>query len=601
MPSAIAQPEVIARAVLEKAPVAPPPPGSLQEAAVKIREKLNESGPRSALESMRQRKSIEQRKIDELIDTNCGTERNADGTKRRPAGSEVRGRFDEMQKWSKLSKDFLEKGYDGLDAAQKPIVKTLIEQALRAWPEADALFSGPPPMPVADKEAVIVTILKNPKYAEKVRSIFEGAIDPTKALKDTVSEAKTTLEEVRKKEEEKRNGIAKSNNEKVLVDTQLEQFRDGGGVGDGPKLQQMKAIEAELPTLKVNLIAKQDQLVEAQERVKDLERKRNVAWQRGADNTDVIDVEITTKRGEVRTLQREITEINDRVNLKTALEQEKTSLEQKKRQLEEERIKLDTELKNLTRERLESQANFSSAQLTRTSQEQDFVDSFKGVFSEATMQYLEENIAKAEEAQKKLIDEEKANTVDPEEQRILDAIETRWDKAEWQGGRLRRKINISQVRQDYPNLIAEGPRRILRDMLVSQITLLAGSPQYRAEVARIESKLNPAFVEKMQPKIVERLITRQVQTGKITEDDVRIIRESNWGQGVIQAAIKNKAELKNEIEQLIGQGALETSLWEKLKRMSNGSLLKFLLIIFGGVATLGILPAGMALKSVLKE
>lgn len=599
MSSTIAQPEAIAHAVLEKPPVAPPPPGSLQEAAVKIREKLNEGGSRSALESMRQRKPIEQRKIDELIDTNCGIERNADGTKKRPAGLEVKRRFDEMQKYAKLSKDFLEKGYDGLDVGQKPIVRTLVEQAVRAWPEADALFSGPPPMPPAEKEAIIETMLKDPKFAEKARSIFEGIIDPAKALKDTVFEAKTALEEARRKEGERKNEITKNNNEKALVNTELEQFKDGGGVGDGQKLQQIKAIEAELPTLKANLITKEDQSAEVQDRIKDSESQRRVTLQRGLD-TIPIDAELMTKRSEARTLQREIKEINDRINLKTELEQERTSLEQKKQNLEEEKMRLDAELRSLTQERFASQANFSSAQLARTSEEMDFAGSLKDVFSETTMQFMEERIASAEEVQRKLIEEERAKTTDPDEQKILDALKIRWDQENWKNGRRSYKINKFQVKEDYGNLIVEGPKRILKDILLANSGFTAGTPAYAVEAARIDAKLTDlAFVEKMQQKVVERVITRQIQVGKVTEDDVRILRESDWGKGVVQNAIKNKAELRSEIEQLYGQGALETTFWEKLKRTSNGNFLKLLLLLLGTVAL--VVPVGMAIKSTLEE
>lgn len=600
MPSTLVQPEVVARAVLEKAPVGPPAPGSPQEAAAKIRERLAES-PRSATESMRQQ-PIEQRRIDEFIDKNSGIERDARGIKKRPVGSETKNRFDQMQKYAKLGKDYLEKGYDGLDAAQKGEVRMFVERTVRAWPEAEAIFSGPPPMPAADTQAIIEEILRNPEFRTKARTIFESAIDPSKALQETaVIEARTGYEEAKRQEDEKKAEETKNNLEGTRVDDELRLFSVVGGI-DGAKLAELKGLERDLPELTMDLATKRADLEEARDDIRYYSDRRRALISRGQDTTEIENT-LREKQTATRTFQREITGIQDKINRKQVLEDEREELTRKKQEIDAKKSPLKEEIKVLTQDRLRAQADYASVQLTRTSQEQDFVDSLKNVFSETTMQYMEDKIAAAEQAQSQLIDEEKAKTTDPDEQKVLDALKQRWDFVEWKGGRQTFKINKNQTKYDYGNLIAEGPKRILRDILMANTGLTPGTPAYQTEIARIDAKLNdPDFIAKVQPKVVERVITRQVQCGKVTEDDVRILRESDWGQGTIQAAINSKKELKSEIEQLYGQGALEGgALWQRLKRMSNGSLLKFLLIIFGGIATVGVLPAGLALKGALKE
>lgn len=595
MPTPLAQPEAAARAVLEKAPVAPPPPGSAQEAAGKIRGKLQEQGPRSAVEAMRQRAPIEQRKIDELADQNIGTERNADGSKKRPAGSEVEKRFDDAQKYAKLSKDLLEQGYDRLTVAQKGEARKFVEQAIKAWPEGNNLFVGPPPMAATDKQAIIEAVLKDPELLVKARSVFEQTIDSSRALQDTVSEAGTKLDEAKKIETDKKAAISRNNTEKTTVEAELKQFQTTGGI-DGPKLARLKAIEAALPTLTSDLRTKQNQIADARDTIKDLEYSRRVALNRGVDTT-TIDGELTAKRSESRTLQTEITDIETQINEKVSLESDRTTFEQKKQQLEEERIQLNEELKTLTQERIRVQAEFATAKLSRASQEQDFVDSLKGVTSEATMQYLEEKVAAAELVQRQLLEEEKARAVDPAEKVVLDAILTRWDKevekeSFWSGTRYKTvEFKKEKIDIDFGTMIsAKDPKPVIRDMLIAS----------GMSAADADAKLSdPEFMNKVQPKVVERLITRKLQTGKITEQEGRVIKESDWGETAVTAAIQNKKGLKAMFDELRAEGALKGGIKEWYKRKSGGNILKLLLLIFG---TATILPIGaIKLSETLKS
>lgn len=587
MPTPLAQPETIAHAVLEKAPVAPPPPGSSQEAAEKIRTTLSEKGPRSALEGLRQRKPIEQRGIGEVIDQNIGTERNVDGSKKRPAGSEIKRRFDEAQKYATLSKDFLEKGYDGLNTAQKGEVRQFAEQAMRAWPEADNLLSGMSP---ADRQAAIEAVLKAPEYTAKVRSIFEGAIDPSKILPDTVSEIRTKFDDIKRREEEIKAGRIRSDSESNSIKAQLDQFKTIGGI-DGSKLSELKNLERELPQLNIDLQSSRDRLETTSDLIKSLENLKTVATLRGEDITP-IDQQVTLRRQDQRTFRRDIEETNGKINRKSALEQERETLEQKRQQLEGERTHLEEELKSLTQERIGAQADLASAQLTHNSQEQDFVDSLKNVFSEGTMQYLESKITEAEEVQRQLIEEEKARTVDPAEKAILDSLLSRWEKTKTigiLGKRTISELNREKIKKDFGNLMTGGPNQVMRDILIEEGGMLA---------FEADAKLNdPAFVEKMQPKLVERLITRRIQTGKLTEDDARRIIESDWGKGMIDNAINNRKVISDALEKLGEKGVLRGGISEWIRKKSGGNFLKFLLLILFGAA---IIPA-MGIKSALSE
>lgn len=140
--------------------------------------------------------------------------------------------------------------------------------------------------------------------------------------------------------------------------------------------------------------------------------------------------------------------------------------------------------------------------------------------------------------------------------------------------------------------MTQGPKDIMKEMLVA-----SGMSAVDADAKLAD----PAFVEKMQPRVIERLTTRRIQTGKLTEDDARrIIENPTWGKAIIDTAIKNRKDIADALTELEGQGILRGGIAEWLRNKSGGSKWKFLLILLGIVA-LGAGPAAMGLKNVLSE
>lgn len=570
MPSALASPDVVARAVLEKAPASAPSPTREQLAAAQLKQKMKE-GTRSATESMQQR-PVDRGEKKALTEKNIGIDRNADGSKKRTG--EVKRRFEQAEKYRKLSEDILEKGYDNLDATQKSEANKLVESAVNAWPEGAVLLSSVP-----NKADVIETILRNPDYVTKLRSVFEQATNPSTTIEDVASDLKAKLEEAKAKEAAKKAEIARSNGEKGLIDAQLEQFEDRTSTGGakGTRLTELEDLQRELPTLTKDLTGKQDQFEETKDRIRDLENIRTAAMMRGGDTT-VLDGELTGKRNDKRKLQTEINEINEKVGRKNSLEEERNGLRQRRQQLEVERNRLDEEMRALTQERVRAQGEFASEKLTRDAAEQDFVDGLTNAVSEATMQYLEGKIQTAEQAQQQLLQEEIAKTGDPDERIILNALDTRYDKRKNVVGRFggRRQIieyNKRTIEGDFSTLVTKGgPREIARAMLIE-----GGLSPAEADL----KVSDPEFMAKMGPTIVEKLVRRKVQTGKISEVDARVIVESDWGQGAIEAALQKNTELKGTLEKLKEQGALQGGLVDWIRNRGPKGLLALLALLFG--------------------
>lgn len=593
MPTTLSSPDTLARAVIEKAP---PPTAVLtpeQQAAKSIREKVAESSPRSTLESLRGRRlAIDQGRIDQANVNNIGIERNPDGSKKLDAVEQKR--LSDAKAYEVRTKDFLERGYAGISGVDQREIRTRVGQVLRAWPEADALLSSKTP---AEQQALIEELMKDPKYSEKVRGVFDASLGTT--VPELPPELKTRLDEIQRQEASKNAENTRNASEKTNVDTGLEQFTDRSATGGikGAKLTELERITRDLPTLTADLDTKQEQLAGVGDQIKDLELSRRVALQRGNDTTS-IDAELTTKRSGARTLEREVRNTNNTIDRKAALEQERDGLQRRRQELEAERVKLQAELDGIVRQRIGAQADFASARMTREGQEQGFVDGLRNVFSESAYNYLEEKITASEEVQRQLIEEEKARTVDPAEKAILDGRLNRWEEKKTVGVFGKRevsKLNGKKIREDFSNVMADmdnGPKVIMKEMLIKGGMSAADADKKLAD---------PAFVEKMQPQVMETLVTRRIQTGKLTEDDARrIIENPNWGKAVIDTAIQKRKDIRDALTELEGKGILRGGFAEWLRNKSGGSKLKFLLILLG-IAALGAGPAAMALKDALKE
>ena len=242
-----------------------------------------------------------------------------------------------------------------------------------------------------------------------------------------------------------------------------------------------------------------------------------------------------------------------------------------------------------------AQADLERARIIRGQSEQEFVDSLEDIYTEATVQWMEERMNEAEAAQRRIIERDRGAAGDPAERAIEDALLNRWDKEVTRGLRKKhteREFDKDKIDDDWDGLFARdgGPKAIMRRILVD-----AGFTSVDGQIDDIMN--NPEFVAKMQPKVVERLVTRRIQTGKITETQARFILDNDWGVGMIEAAIQNKKGVQEAIDKLRGDGVLKgEGVKDWIKHMDKGKALMVLLIVLGlivgGVAISGLKGRG---------
>jgi phosphopantetheinyl transferase (holo-ACP synthase) len=101
---------------------------------------------------------------------------------------------------------------------------------------------------------------------------------------------------------------------------------------------------------------------------------------------------------------------------------------------------------------------------------------------------------------------------------------------------------------------------------------------------------NPEAVTRMGATATETLLTRRIQTGKITEGDARFIAGSPWGKEAISKAIQNRTDIQNEVNKLSKELGFNSSEW--LGEQIRKNPVFWLSIIFG-TAALGAIAAPM--------
>lgn len=586
MPVTPSAPEAIARAVLEKPPVAGAVLTPMQERAKALRQKTAKEGPRSTLDSLR--KPVGRSETLSLLDKNFGVDIDpATGKKIRAAGSPEETRFNNSKQRAEIISNYLEKGYDGLTPPEKIFVTNEIKNALSAWPPGQQFIDVLTP---AEQQELFEKILKGQedediKLPATVRKLLEERMAQG-VIADEVTEKQRKFDELRQKETEIQNQVTLNATELTNVSGSLAQFETVGGT-PGAKLRELERLQKKSTKLNQDLEEKTDQLETAKTQLNRLENQRDMLLATGASTT-AVDGLIPIKETAISGSKTEISRIQQQLDRKQALETEKASLEARKQTLGEEKARLQQQLQDAIRQRTGAQADFMKAKIERTEKEEKFADSIKNLFSDASINYLMDKIQVMEAADKQVFDEEKAKAVDPAEKALIDAMKgQRWEKDKRVGiGRFGRRtlrvLDGKAIQVDFNTIMtANGdPKEAMRQAL----------QENGITVAEADAKVNdPEFMKKMAPQFMEKLLTRAVEAGvKFTEHDARVIIESEWGAQMIDRAVDNSEALKKALERLGDKGVLEGRFSSWLKDKGGGSILKFLLLLLGG----GVLLSG---------
>jgi len=612
--------EVTQRAILEtKTPVTP---AELlrKNLVIETRKKLDEGDVQGALVNMGLRHEADD-KYTGNADTVISAQKTDKEGNREWTGDE-KVRRDESINAIKLANGFVEKGWP-VDAIEQNALIDAVKPALATlWPDAKAFFEDTAISPAVREARVkdfIEEQLKNPKVRELVQQLLEqrSGKKPPPGL-EVPMELKAKAKEVEILSDQNSKAKTRVNSELTAVNGDLS--REYGDPTAKPPVG--GARWADLQALRANRgknvgdkaaftrdIASKDarlaQLLRSRDSSGSIVSKGSDGWSK----TDTRGASFKVIQGEIDALTKDLDDPTDGLRAKLrGADSELAKLADYERDLAE----WNAEKKRLEGERqtLIDQGNLLGANNTllkgeirdivnaRINWEKQYVADLQSTMTDGFRDHLTDQLRQAEVAQKKVLEEQIASTIDPAEKKLLEGMAGRWDQRKESGVFRKREVTVAnkaQVDIDYALLMTPppkgGPEIILRKMLEA-----TGAPAMTT--AEIDAKLaDKAFVDKMQGDVITKLLERRLDTAKMPEADLKYIAESSWGEATIQAALQNKDALKKLEAQMRELGLSAGTMHEMFskKGVKKGLLLGILL----GIITFGVVP-GIMVKEFIK-
>ncbi len=589
------QVEAQARAALEAKPAAPPRrPTATQERAQKIREQVEEESPRDALKSFVEPPMAKKDEREGSIDERIGHERNAaTGKKERPLGSAAEKTFKAAKDADRLPSELYEKGYDFLNTTDQKAVRDTAEASIRERiPDIADTLLGPPGAPTSGKKAILENLLKDPKFRDVLRTKHTENLGKMMATTDgEINAAQKNFDEKDAAHTKIGREISTLTADLGKANAVIEGFdaKNITVVGtDAHALHELiintPAIEAEIQRLDLK-VTSLDKIVTA---LRNAEANHTVTT--GNVAPAALRHELTRREGELETAIKDLGENRGKMAKKDALQAKLSDSEAEKVRIEGEMEQAKERQEAAAREKAIAQTDLSHKKLKREGEEADYIKGLGNSIRDAVSETVQTKLQEAQDAEVKVIAKEATETADADKKKVLDGLSR---EAIDDDGKGHYKLNKTEAKQIGADILAGGLDPFIEDWLM-------GNPPTRnpQEIKRIQEKMKDSdFMDDMRAKIGPTLVGRYLKAGgKFTEGDVIYLRGTEWGKTLPEEGIKAKKGLKQELDQLAAQGAIDKNFLQKLGSVDNSTWLKILIAL---VASAGLGLAVPAIQSYL--
>ncbi len=549
------------------------------------------SNPDDALAAVKAWKEpLKLRTIKQVLDENIGATRDA------ATGKKTRNP-DEVLRYTKALKNvdqvdkFLRVGYDMLPASEKNLMRSEVERVLRRIPNVSAYLNHLPSG--TTKNECIEQLIKNPNFAGKLRELVnerilggengEG-IHLEKPTPDAVANQEEAAELKRLKKEE----LDEITKKITAADTKLKVFEPQGaryaaiqiGASEAEVRRKMDALD--------EFIKQRDDLNAQGAKVQIINgqfQQLGFTPQQQIEYDDTLKL-IKDARRDLKESERKLNEYTSAITDQEKAENKKDSLEERKRQIEEELISLkkNTDTTTLT---------LTDSMAIREKAEESFVEGIESLVEDAAMQAFEDEVSKAQQTQEELVTKAEEQAKSDEQKAVEEAIKSRYDETitvnpPFGAAREVRRMRKGRIKRDFEMLMSTrgGPEELMRRVLLT--TRIPDTSAARIGATRrftqteIANALeDPDFMKDMQPQLLQQLITRKLQTGRLRSSDVRVIFESNWADGMIENALQKNQEFATQVETMREQGLIPGPFIEFLRHSRAGSRLSWLMLACG--------------------
>ncbi len=615
MPAAPGAAEALGKALVVENRAAASTP-RIVDVARRAAKAAQEGNYRQGLEGIRS-PNMDSQKAQEKIEQ-IGKRNRATGKRERPAGTPEAGRYARAEEIRILAEEFGQKGYDSMtDPQKKSLREMVLKEAMRVPVIADQLRQINAGMPAnpndPDLRAYAERLLRDPSIVQKAREGHVAVSENQSLLVGNGEDlAEDEFEVAKIAEKSAKEALDEATRRKALVDTQMKMFEIDKATG----LPALGAKSAE----RIRELKNKGDLNKNHEQysheVEDLVKRRDVLLHVQAsvgiqpESTTVTakGVSTTTQGRSIDKINEDLEALQEQLNIarenaaKAQAEiDELQRLEAREKELIEDqtRLKSDEEAKDLAHKTAQIETAKRTRQLgdaikLRQSQEEDIARAFEGILPKAVTELLGDQItdvaAKVDDEMVKAADE--AKTAD--QKAIYTLMDATWNREVsgirrlWKG---RREINSDVVVSDYSLLLKGGPEAVVRKLLGSRYVGPGAS-------ADLDSLLKDgSLVEAVGKDVVKNLLAKKFLSSGIDSVDVDIIGSSQWGEGMIEAAIAHKDVLAGNLAKLQEAGLLDRGgIMQRLRKNPSWLLL---LLGLAGVGGLAFGPGGALIGSAI--
>lgn len=603
-PTLIEQPRVAAEAMLgEKGPVIGPRTNE-QLMADRLREEVSKDiEPRKITESIAPHPAPNPGEIHHINEENFGTQRIDAGPQagekdytNEPRSKEFRNRAEVS---SRIAREILDRGYDGLTndprdgsvreprtAQQKQ--RMLVDACMRAvrnWQEGRQIFENL--TPEQQRARVEELFLRNPRALKILSERFGEVYNDANILKDEMGLAQDEFEKADKINNAKAEALQSLKDRLQKIEDGEKRFLPGtmdydalirlrgeSGSWEGQlaaKLAELEKLDRDLKAAypkveKINI--DETQTTDPNNPNKILTNKRPVSSidQGLATQIQKAESRMDQLRREMATIQQQQAKLKGFEDEINRLNKERQDLKIAEAPLIEEAAKAELDWK-------EAKRKLDVARAKRAVDEERFANEATGMFQEAAVRYMEQEAKRYEAAQAKISKEAIANATKGDEEHIQKAMKNKWRKDEKKGRRTVSKVNKSEIRAAYDQMIKEGSAESFVKKFMGQGVIDArtkygaGSIQEQEEQRRLNDRFKDSeFMKKMNAVVAQRLLETYLEAGgKFRKEDITLLNQTEWGDAVIEGALAQNGKSGPAIERLQKENAFQGSKGEFVK------------------------------------
>lgn len=335
--------------------------------------------------------------------------------------------------------------------------------------------------------------------------------------------------------------------------------------------------------------AEDTQLATEKQKLVDLRSERAMSQRHGASSgrRELSQIESDLSAAKSELAQKR----NDRETAETAYK-EKAQLEAEKKKVEEDLADAKQTYQNAEAKLTKATADwdtadtaYKEAERKYKAWEKDILSRSERVISESTASWINNEADRLEKAfdsyNKDVIEKERDENKRKMKAKTEELITEYRDRTDPKKGRVTNKSESAK----YANiLLTGGPDALLK--AINTEGSLGLTPEQINEYLGDQA---------MKNEIITNVLGRHIGKNGISEAQIEMITRSDWGEGMIQAALKKNESVKAQVEAALGAGVLEGGFWKKFGRAVVKRRWLLLLILFGvasaGMAAIGPLGA----------